>query len=243
MTIYQFLFRFRRWALIVIFFIGFWAPFDRIGGARPGSTWLFLSGLLADCHLLPIAYSSIAVMAVAIVLAVISASLRTWATAYLGTSVMRDSELHGERIVADGPYRYVRNPLYVGLWLHTLALAILMPPGGAIFAVVAISVLIAAIVHAEERHLTAERGAAYAEYRRRVRRFLCAIRPRVPAGDGQANWGNGFLAEIYMWGAVVTYVAFASRYNVTILEQGILISLGISIVLRGALRPRVAARA
>jgi protein-S-isoprenylcysteine O-methyltransferase Ste14 len=241
MKIFEMLFRFRRWALVLIFAAGFWAPFDRMGGAHPGTTWLFLAGMLARYRILPIAYSSIAVMGAAILLALLAALLRTWASAYLGPGVVRDRNLHGERVVADGPYRYVRNPLYVGLWLHTLALAILMPPGGAIFAVVAVGILIVALVHAEEHHLSAGHplsgGEAYAAYMRRVPRFLPALQPRVPPGGERAHWGSGFLGEIYMWGAVLTYAAFASRYNATILEQGILISLGISVVVQGILRP------
>ena len=209
-----------------------------MGGAHPGTTWLFLAGLLAHYHVLPIAYSSIAVMGAAILLALLAALLRTWAAAYLGHSVVRDSALHGERVVADGPYRYVRNPLYVGLWLHSLALAILMPPGGALFAVIAVAIFSVVCVHAEEHYLTAERGEAYIAYARKVPRYFCALTPRVPGSGERARWGDGFLGEIYMWGAVITYVAFASRYNVTILEQGILISLGIAIVLRGIWRPK-----
>ncbi len=239
MRISEALFRVRRWALLLIFVVGFWAPFGRIGGAHPGTTWLFLAGMLAHDRILPIAYASITVMGAAILLAVLSALLRTWASAYLGYGVVRDRNLHSERIVADGPYRYVRNPLYVGLWLHTLALAILMPPGGALFAVAAVGILMVALVQAEERHLTTARGEAYAAYIRRVPRFLPAFAPRVPRGGERAHWGSGFLGEIYMWGVVVTYVAFASRYNVTVLDQGVLISLGLSIVMLGVLRPRV----
>ena len=233
----EIMFRFRRWVLVSISLLGFWAPLDRMDGAHPGSTWLFLAGALARARILPIAYASLAVMAAAILLAVLAALLRTWGTAYLGRGVVRDSTLHAERVVADGPYRYVRNPLYLGLWLHTLALSILMPPGGALFAVVAIALVIVVLVHAEEQRLAAEGGAAYAAYRRRVPRFFFALTPHAAASAVQPNWGQGFLSEIFYWGVCVTYIAFASRYNVTVLEQGVLISLGISIMVRGMLRP------
>ena len=48
---------------------------------------------------------------------------------------------------------------------------------------------------------------------------------------------QAFLEEIHLWGVVVTYIVFANRYNVTILIQGVLISLGISIILRALLTP------
>src|SRR5712692_873879 len=46
--------------------------------------------------------------------AALAALIRTWAAAYLRTEVVKDSALHTDRLVADGPYRHVRNPLYLG---------------------------------------------------------------------------------------------------------------------------------
>src|SRR5262249_49124499 len=43
----------------------------------------------------------------------LAAALRTWATAYLRAEVVHDASQHSEALVADGPYRYVRNPLYL----------------------------------------------------------------------------------------------------------------------------------
>lgn len=239
MKISSFLFRFRGWILFLIVLIGFWAPLDRAGGARPASTWLFLSGTLARHNILPVSYASIAVMGAAILLAVLGALLRSWAAAYLGNSIVRDRQLHAERVVADGPYRYVRNPLYLGFWLHMWALAILMPPGGAVFALAAVTIFLGVLSHTEERHLRAERGEEYAAYAQRVPRFFCALRSRIPAGTIQPDWKKGFASEIYMWGVAITYIAFASRYDATILVQGILISLGVAILARGAMRPAI----
>ena len=235
----EWLFRYRRSALILIFVCGFWAPLDRLQGAHPASTWLWLSGVLASQGTLSMATSTVLVMGLAILMALLAALLRTWAAAYLRSPAVQDSELHAERVVADGPYRYVRNPLYVGLWLYTLAVAILMPPSGALFVVIAVTVLILLLIRTEERNLATERGEAYAAYVLIVPRFFPATSPRVPAGADQARWMQAFMGEVHTWGVVVTYLAFADRYNATILIQGVLISLGISMMLRAFLGPSV----
>ncbi|MGC1782688.1 MAG: isoprenylcysteine carboxylmethyltransferase family protein [Acidobacteriaceae bacterium] len=239
MKISETLFRFRSWVLTVLVVFGFWSPWERAGG----TTWLFLAGALARYGILSIGNASIAVMAIAILLALLAALLRTWAAAYLGRGVVQGRALYGERVVADGPYRFLRNPLYLGLGMNVLALSILMPPSGALFAIVAVALLNIALIHAEERHLRAERGQAYTAYRKAVPRLIPALTPRVPGGETKPNWGSGFLGEIYFWGVAITYFAFAGRYNATILEQGVLISLGVGVLTQSVLRPGDTARA
>jgi len=177
------------------------------------------------------------VIAVATLALLLAALVRTWAAAYLGADVVQDKDLHSERVVADGPYRYLRNPLYLGSWLMTAGLAILMPPGGALFALVAVTLLIVAWVLAEERNLTIQRGEAYTAYQKKVPRFFPAIKPRIPSGTAQPHWLQGFLGEIHLWGMTVTYLIFAHRYNVTVLEQGVLISVGITFLVRAIMQP------
>ena len=235
------LFRFRHLVLILIFGVAFWAPWERWGGAHPGSTWLWLAGTLAATGLLPIATSTILVAAFATLLLFLAAVVRTWAAAYLGSDVVHDRDLHAERVVADGPYRYVRNPLYLGTWLLTAAISILMPPGGALFALVTVTLLIVVWVLAEERKLTTERGDAYTAYLKKVPRFFLAVVPRIPAGAARPHWQQGFLGEIHLWGMTITYLIFAHRYNVTILEQGVLISVGITFLVRAIWRPAISA--
>lgn len=233
-------FRLRWWLYVAIFALGFLAPWTRLNGQHPGTTWLFLSGVLSEYRILPIGTASIAVIAAAFFCILLAALLRTWGAAYLGSDAVQHGALQGERVVADGPYRHTRNPLYVGNWLHALALSVLMPPGGALFTVIAITLLQFALVRAEEQHLIAQRGDAYANYLRAVPRFLPGIGSRIASGSARPHWGQAFAGEIYMWGAALTFAVCAMRYNVTLIEQGVLISLGVSIVVRGAFRRKPA---
>jgi protein-S-isoprenylcysteine O-methyltransferase Ste14 len=77
------------------------------------------------------------------------------------------------RIVAHGPYRFTRNPMYVGFALCTLALAILVDSAWMLLAVPIGLVLIDRIVIArEERYLERKFGEEYLNYKRRVRRWI-----------------------------------------------------------------------
>jgi protein-S-isoprenylcysteine O-methyltransferase Ste14 len=240
MKIAQSLFRYRVLVAISIVVLGFWEPFERMGGRHPASTWLVLSGWLAQTGILTMLQASETITALAILLAVAAAAMRTWGTAYLGGGVMLDSALHGECVVADGPYRYLRNPLYLGSLLNTLALCILMPPGGAVFVVVLMFVRYALHIRTEEQHLLTQQGAAYRAYQALVPRWIPRLRTQVSASGIRARWGQAFVAEIYVWGMALTYAALAWRYNTTLLLQGVLISFGLSLVLR-TLVPKTAA--
>ena len=78
------------------------------------------------------------------------------------------------RVVLDhGPFRFSRNPLYVGLIVLDVALALLWPSVWALLGVpVGIALLSWGAIVPEERYLSIKFGAEYADYRRRVRRWL-----------------------------------------------------------------------
>lgn len=75
-------------------------------------------------------------------------------------------------IVSDGPFAYSRNPVFVGQIALFAGLAAVYPTLPQI--AIAVSVIVAATlqVRTEERVLERDLGAAYAAYRRRVRRWL-----------------------------------------------------------------------
>jgi protein-S-isoprenylcysteine O-methyltransferase Ste14 len=231
-------FRFRFFILAVIYFLGFAAPWNYWLHLDSIRTWQLLAAWPARSGWITFSNATIVVLFLGIVWAFKGAFLRTWGTAYLSPSVVQASALHGEGVIAAGPYRYVRNPLYLGNFIHSLALALLMPPSGAIFCILAIIVFQLRLIAAEESFLTARLGEPYLAYCAKVARLVPAITPRVPASTLQPKWPTAFLGEIYMWGVVVTFAILGWRYNSILLIIGVLISLGISLIVRAFLPRR-----
>jgi protein-S-isoprenylcysteine O-methyltransferase Ste14 len=231
-------FRFRFLILTVIFVLGFVAPWDTWLHLDSIRTWQLIAAWPARSGWLSFSAATIVVLLLGILCAFIAASLRTWATAYLGPSIVQDHSMHGEGVVAAGPYRHLRNPLYLGTFVHTFALALLMPPSGAIFCILAIGLFLLCLIAGEESFLTVKLGEPYLAYCAKVPSLLPAIAPRVPASPAQPTWSTAFLGEIYMWGVVVTFAVFGWSYNSILLIRGILISLGISLIARAFIPKR-----
>lgn len=76
-------------------------------------------------------------------------------------------------LVTDGIYRLSRNPMYVSITLVLLALALLLDSLWTLAGpVVFVAWMTRFQIIPEERVLAAKFGAAYADYRQRVRRWL-----------------------------------------------------------------------
>lgn len=174
---------------------------------------------------------------VAVVLAVMAAVFRVWGAAYIGTSIVHDSSMHTGAgvtgVIADGPYRYVRNPLYLGTILFTLPMTLLMPVSGAIFAAVTIVFFNLRLIGGEEEFLLAKLGAPYLEYMTFVPRLWPSLRPRVPASGAKALWLQAFFGEGYFIGVALVFLTLSWQYNGHLLGRALLILLGVWFVLRG----------
>ncbi|HEY7407575.1 MAG TPA: isoprenylcysteine carboxylmethyltransferase family protein [Gemmatimonadaceae bacterium] len=76
-------------------------------------------------------------------------------------------------IVATGPYRFTRNPMYVAMSAIYTGLALLMGVGWPLVLLPIVLLSLAALViRREERYLGDAFGEEYAAYRARVRRWL-----------------------------------------------------------------------
>ena len=80
-----------------------------------------------------------------------------------------------ERLVVDGPYRYVRNPMYLGHLIFLLGLAITFWSAPALVLFLVHVVWFDRRVRGDEAKLTARFGAAYAGYTGRVKRWIPGI--------------------------------------------------------------------
>src|SRR5690348_17227568 len=78
-----------------------------------------------------------AVIAIGALLVFAAAMLRTWASVYLRIEVVHDMAQHSEALVADGPFRFVRNPLYLANVPMAAGIGVLASPAGWLFLVAA----------------------------------------------------------------------------------------------------------
>src|ERR1700678_3093882 len=92
------------------------------------------------------------------VLVVLAALLRTWASSYLNSSVVYASEVKTASLVADGPYRRVRNPLYFANVLLAIGLGAMMSRMGFFVAIAAMLVFCYRLIFREESDLLASQG-------------------------------------------------------------------------------------
>jgi protein-S-isoprenylcysteine O-methyltransferase Ste14 len=231
-------FRFRVAIFLLLYLLGFLAPWGAsFRGGSEGTLWLAASTLAARSGWIGLAASTVTLTLIALACLALGAILRVWGTAYLSSGVMRGARMQGDRLVATGPYRYVRNPLYLGSWLLGFATSLLMPPSGAAFFLPAFSLFVLFLISAEERFLGAQLGDAYQQYCRRVPRLW----PRIGAGDtissARPHWLQALLAETYPIAFTLCFAIFAWRYNARILIQCLLICYGVSLVIRAFAKP------
>jgi protein-S-isoprenylcysteine O-methyltransferase Ste14 len=147
-------------------------------------------------------------------------------------------EMRAGRIVAAGPYRYVRNPLYVGLWFMVAAMAFLMPVTGAVFAMVLISVFLLRLIFAEESFLLAQTGEPYKIYLQKVPRLIPRLHSRVESAGGRPHWLRAGLAELTPIGVFVALAFLSWNYDTRLVIRAILISFGVSLVVRALMPAR-----
>ncbi|HKU62357.1 MAG TPA: isoprenylcysteine carboxylmethyltransferase family protein [Gemmatimonadales bacterium] len=101
------------------------------------------------------------------------------AIAYWGEQVMHraGTNVRPDRpstaLVMDGPFRYTRNPLYVGLTLLYAGVGLLIPSTWPLLLLVPVLLVMRwGVIAREERYLEGKFGEPYRVYVRRVRRWL-----------------------------------------------------------------------
>ncbi|GAC1661512.1 MAG: hypothetical protein NVS9B4_13870 [Candidatus Acidiferrum sp.] len=150
---------------------------------------------------------------VATFLLLTAALIRTWASAYLNARVVYAGEVTTQSLVADGPYRHARNPLYFANVLLAISLGAMMSRTGFVVALIAMVVFCYRLIFREEAEFKITQGEQYQRYRSAVPRLWPSLLPRIASAGRQAKWIDGFKAESWYWGFAVASVVYAVTMN------------------------------
>ena len=176
--------------------------------------------------------------AIAAVLVILAAIVRTWGSAYLKSEIVYASEIKTAALVADGPYRHVRNPLYFGNVLMALGMGAMASRTGFIVLQVLMLVFCYRLIFREEAELSAVQGEKFDAFKRAVPRLCPALTPRIPAAGGKANWAAGFQAEGWVWGFALAVALFAITLKQKVFLVVLAVSLGVFFVVAIARRKK-----
>jgi len=226
-------FRLRMVINAAIIVLGVWAPWVRAEKRLYELEWLPRE--VARTGLMPFSTAVTALLAVAGMLAALAAILRVWGTAWLGPATVIGLDMKAGAVVASGPYRYLRNPLYVGLWCMVTAIALLMQPSGAAVALMLLTIFLVRLALGEEAFLSDRLGEPYRAYLQAVPRFLPRLRNDLPRSDAEPQWVRAILSELTPIGVFVAVVVFAKTYDAHLMARIMIIGFGASLIARAFL--------
>lgn len=231
----EFEFRRRFWFIFGIFWLGFLLYFVDHVNVSAALTQLILPDTAetsAQFGRFITAFFALGTLIVAV-----GALIRSWAESYLHSSIVHDAALHGEQLVADGPYRYVRNPLYLGNLFLAVGIGFLASRSGFLVIAIGMWIFVYRLILREESTLLKSQGESYRRFYAAVPRFLPALTPRVPASGAKPNWLDGFTGELFMWSGVAAMAVYTFTKN--ILYFWVVFGLGLAIYfLQAYLRTR-----
>ena len=153
---------------------------------------------------------------VAAAIAICAWLLRWWASSYHASGVVMNADVIAGDLMTAGPYRYVRNPLYLGNILLALSIGSLGPPVATALVVLFNMLFVYRLVAIEEPFLRASNGERYAKYCAVVPRLFPRFTPAPLPPDTRApNIADGFVTELFMLGfaAAMVYVAAVAPWH------------------------------
>ncbi len=139
-------------------------------------------------------------MVVGFLLIVWGEGIRFWGVSIAGSETRTTGRVGGTYLITNGPFAYVRNPLYVGnmlLYAGVGVMSMALVPWLLIIAVAWFYVQYHLIVTQEEEYLAERFGGEYEEYRRRVGRFVPRLKHYVSSNPPAklVSVGEGLASE------------------------------------------------
>ena len=229
-------FRFRMIFVLSITALGFWAPWIQfLGFASRRSLLEWLALQLSRLGVVSFAVAVPLVIVTGALIAGTGAALRICGTAYLGSEIVKHQQMQAPGVMADGPYRHLRNPLYLGLWLVCVATAFLMPATGALVSIVMLGIFIYRLTLGEEAFLAPRLGESYQAYLRAVPRLIPRLRTGIPSAGSKPRWGQALVYEMYPIGIFLILACLSWSYSNRLMEQALLVAFGLALIGRALL--------
>jgi hypothetical protein len=111
-----------------------------------------------------------------------------------------------------------------------------MPPSGALFVMVLVTVFYVRLILGEEAFLTARLGEPYREYLRAVPRLMPSLHASLPAAAAEPHWVTALVTEIFPIGLFFTFAVLSWTYNNETMLWGVFVSFVVSMVVRGLIK-------
>lgn len=139
-------------------------------------------------------------MAVGFAIILIGECIRFWGVSIAGAETRTTGKVGGTYLITNGPFSYVRNPLYVGnmlLYSGVGVMSMALFPWLLIAAIAWFYFQYYMIVTNEEEYLAGRFGEDYEHYCRHVRRFVPRLTPyrALHAPPKQVSMLEGFASE------------------------------------------------
>lgn len=116
------------------------------------------------------------VLSLGLALAVAGVALAIFSRAFLGRNWSATVQLKQDHeLITDGPYRYVRHPIYTGLLLLFAGNAVMIGQWRGVLAVAIVFVSFWRKLKVEEKWLAGHFGESYSAYRSRTKALIPAI--------------------------------------------------------------------
>jgi protein-S-isoprenylcysteine O-methyltransferase Ste14 len=157
-----------------------------------------------------VAGTSTALTTAAAVLAALCYALRVWGSSYLRAGIVWNADARSDAFFVAGPYRFVRNPLYLGNVLLAIGVGLMAPPAGCAFIIVANILFVIMLARHEETILSAVYGERFRQYAAHVPALIPRLVPVAAQGDAHPSLADGVLSEVFtgalLIGIILTFV-------------------------------------
>lgn len=124
----------------------------------------------------------------------IASAIRIWAGGTLGGERMMAVDVQTDGFITGGPYRHVRNPIYLADILTLAGMGLVVPWVGTFVVWGLLLVTYPRVMGHEEINLAGRLGEPYEEFRRNVPRLAWRFWPWTGGrGDGHFVWAEGLV--------------------------------------------------